>query len=104
MPTHDDIAAQLELLRNHRQLLQISLVQLSGLSPLYAPPGVIKGVDDARSDPAETARLIAEAPEGFEVYSGDEPLSLAFAAYGAVGVLSVDSLNNNNGCNRSYCR
>ncbi|MCU1356089.1 MAG: putative dihydrodipicolinate synthase, partial [Acidimicrobiales bacterium] len=35
--------------------------------------------------------LIADAPEGFEVYSGDEPLSLAFAAYGAVGVVGVSS-------------
>lgn len=49
----------------------------------------IVALKDAAGDPAETARLIAEAPEGFEVYSGDEPLSLAFAAYGAVGVVGV---------------
>ena len=30
-------------------------------------------------------------PAGFEVYSGDEPLSLGFAAYGAVGVVGVAS-------------
>lgn len=35
--------------------------------------------------------LLAEAPAGFEVYSGDEPLSLAFAAYGAVGVIGVST-------------
>lgn len=46
---------------------------------------------DAGGDPAETARLIAEAPDGFEVYSGDEPLTLALAAYGAVGVVGVSS-------------
>jgi 4-hydroxy-tetrahydrodipicolinate synthase len=51
----------------------------------------IVALKDAGGDPAETARLIAEAPEGFEVYSGDEPLSLAFAAYGAVGVVGVAS-------------
>jgi 4-hydroxy-tetrahydrodipicolinate synthase len=49
----------------------------------------IVALKDAGGDPAETARLIAEAPAGFEVYSGDEPLSLAFAAYGAVGVVGV---------------
>ncbi|MEO6627014.1 MAG: 4-hydroxy-tetrahydrodipicolinate synthase [Aquihabitans sp.] len=51
----------------------------------------IVALKDAGGDPAETAGLIAQAPEGFEVYSGDEPLSLAFAAYGAVGVIGVSS-------------
>ncbi len=46
---------------------------------------------DAGGNPARAADLLAEAPEGFEVYSGDEPLSLAFAAYGAVGVVGVSS-------------
>ncbi len=49
----------------------------------------IVALKDAAGDPAATARLIAEAPEGFEVYSGDEPLNLAFAAVGAVGVVGV---------------
>lgn len=51
----------------------------------------IVALKDAGGDPAETARLIEEAPDGFEVYSGDEPLSLAFAAVGAVGVVGVSS-------------
>lgn len=51
----------------------------------------IVALKDAGGDPAETARLISEAPEGFEVYSGDEPLSLAFAAVGAVGTVGVSS-------------
>ena len=49
----------------------------------------IVGLKDASGDPAETGRLIAEAPEGFVVYSGDEPLTLALLAYGAVGVIGV---------------
>ena len=49
----------------------------------------IVALKDAAGDPAETAALIAEAPEGFEVYSGDEPLNLAFAAVGAGGVVGV---------------
>ena len=53
-------------------------------------PNVV-ALKDAGGDPAATAELIARAPEGFEVYSGDEPLSLAFAAYGAVGVVGVSS-------------
>ncbi|HEX2577514.1 MAG TPA: 4-hydroxy-tetrahydrodipicolinate synthase [Aquihabitans sp.] len=51
----------------------------------------IVALKDAAGDPAETARLVAEAPDGFEVYSGDEPLSLAFVAAGAVGVVGVSS-------------
>ncbi len=53
-------------------------------------PNVV-ALKDAGGDPSRTARLLAEAPAGFEVYSGDEPLSLAFAAYGAVGVVGVSS-------------
>ena len=49
----------------------------------------IAGVKDAAGDPAETARLIAAAPEDFELYSGDDALNLAFLAVGAVGVISV---------------
>jgi 4-hydroxy-tetrahydrodipicolinate synthase len=51
----------------------------------------VVGVKDAASDPAETARLIAEAPAGFEVYSGDDSLTLPLLAVGAVGAISVAS-------------
>jgi 4-hydroxy-tetrahydrodipicolinate synthase len=51
----------------------------------------ITGLKDAAGDPAETARLIAEAPSGFEVFSGDDPLTLPLLALGAVGVISVAS-------------
>ena len=51
----------------------------------------ITGLKDAAGDPAETARLIAGAPSGFEVYSGDDALTLPLLAVGAVGVISVAS-------------
>jgi len=51
----------------------------------------IVGVKDATGDPAGSARLIAEAPAGFEVYSGDDALTLPLLAVGAVGVVSVAS-------------
>lgn len=56
----------------------------------HGVPNVV-AIKDAGGDPSRTADLLAAAPEGFEVYSGDEPLSLAFAAYGAVGVVGVSS-------------
>jgi len=49
----------------------------------------IVAVKDAAANPAETAALIASAPVGFEVYSGDDPLTLPLLSVGAVGVVSV---------------
>jgi 4-hydroxy-tetrahydrodipicolinate synthase len=51
----------------------------------------IVGLKDAAGDPAETARLIAHAPAGFEVYSGDDAFTLPLLSVGAVGVISVAS-------------
>lgn len=51
----------------------------------------IVGLKDAAGDPGETARLMARAPGGFEVYSGDDPLTLPLLSVGAVGVISVAS-------------
>ena len=51
----------------------------------------IVALKDAAGDPAETARLIAQAPSQFEVYCGDDALTLPLLAVGAVGVISVAS-------------
>lgn len=49
----------------------------------------IWAVKDAAGDPVESARLIAEAPDDFELYSGDDSLTLPLLAVGAVGVVGV---------------
>ena len=49
----------------------------------------IWAVKDAAGDPAESARLIAEAPADFELYSGDSALTLQLLSVGAVGVIGV---------------
>ncbi len=51
-------------------------------------PNVV-ALKDAAADPPTTAHLIAQAPAGFEVYSGDDIMTLPFLAVGAVGVVSV---------------
>jgi 4-hydroxy-tetrahydrodipicolinate synthase len=51
----------------------------------------IVGVKDATGDVDGAARLVAEAPAGFEVYSGDDWGAFAWACIGAVGVVSVAS-------------
>jgi 4-hydroxy-tetrahydrodipicolinate synthase len=49
----------------------------------------VVGVKDAANDVAGAARLLARAPGSFELYSGDDSLTLALVAVGAVGVISV---------------
>jgi 4-hydroxy-tetrahydrodipicolinate synthase len=56
-----------------------------------AADGVIAGVKDATGDPAGSAALIAAAPHGFELYSGNDGDTLPLLAVGAVGVVSVES-------------
>ena len=49
----------------------------------------VVGVKDAAGDVAGTARLVAAAPDSFEVYSGDDGLTLPLLSVGAVGVIGV---------------
>ena len=49
----------------------------------------IVGLRAAAGSPAETAVFISEAPEDFDVYSGDDNLSLPFISVGATGVIGV---------------
>jgi 4-hydroxy-tetrahydrodipicolinate synthase len=49
----------------------------------------IKGLKDAAGDPGETARVIAGAPDDFDVYSGDDAMTLPLLAVGAVGVIGT---------------
>ena len=51
----------------------------------------VVAVKDAAGDLPETARLVAAAPDDFEVYSGEDALTLPLLAVGAVGVVSVAS-------------
>ena len=49
----------------------------------------IVAVKDAAGDPPGTAHLVAQAPAGFEVYSGDDNMTLPLLSVGAIGVVSV---------------
>jgi 4-hydroxy-tetrahydrodipicolinate synthase len=51
----------------------------------------VVAVKDAAGDPAASARLMARAPAGFELYSGDDAMTLPLLAVGGVGVISVAS-------------
>lgn len=56
-----------------------------------ASDGVICGVKDATANPAASAALVAKAPDGFELYSGNDGDTLPLLSIGAVGVISVES-------------
>ena len=60
------------------------------LLTLAATPN-IAGVKDAAGDVQGAARLVAEAPDGFEVYCGNDADTLPWLSVGAVGVISVAS-------------
>ncbi|MGE0000018.1 MAG: 4-hydroxy-tetrahydrodipicolinate synthase [Ilumatobacteraceae bacterium] len=51
-------------------------------------PNVV-ALKDAAGNPGETAALISSAPEGFEVYSGDDVMTLPLLATGIVGTVGV---------------
>jgi 4-hydroxy-tetrahydrodipicolinate synthase len=51
----------------------------------------IVGVKDSAADVVSTARLVAGAPDGFEVYCGDDVYALPMMAVGAVGLVSVSA-------------
>jgi 4-hydroxy-tetrahydrodipicolinate synthase len=47
------------------------------------------GVKDAAGDPAASAITRAEAPDGFDLYSGDDAFTLPLLAIGGTGVIGV---------------
>jgi 4-hydroxy-tetrahydrodipicolinate synthase len=49
----------------------------------------IVGVKDAAGDPVESARLVAGAPDDFELYIGDDAMALPLLSVGAVGIIGV---------------
>jgi 4-hydroxy-tetrahydrodipicolinate synthase len=57
---------------------------------LAAKPNIV-AVKDSTGDSQGISRLVAEAPDGFEVYSGDDWATFGYVCLGAVGVVSVAS-------------
>lgn len=70
--------------RTGRKVEHDTILRLAG-------DGVICGVKDATANPAGSAALVAAAPDGFELYSGNDGDTLPLLSIGAVGVISVES-------------
>ncbi len=69
--------------RTGRKIETSTLLELA-----HNVPNIV-ALKDAAGNPAETATFIAQAPADFEVYSGDDSLTLPLLAVGAVGVVGV---------------
>src|SRR6202048_605306 len=72
-------------IRTGRKVAHETLVGLAREVP------TIVAVKDATGDPAGAARLVAETPDDFDLYSGDDAMTLPLLAIGAAGVISVAS-------------
>ncbi len=72
-------------IRSGRRIAQATLLRL-----LDHAPNVV-AVKDATGDPVGSARLLCHTHDGFELYSGDDALTLPLLAVGAVGLVSVAS-------------
>jgi 4-hydroxy-tetrahydrodipicolinate synthase len=66
-------------------------IAIETILALVGSHGNVVGVKDASGEVAGAAALVARAPAHFEVYSGDDALTLALMSVGAVGVISVAS-------------
>ncbi|MDH4120572.1 MAG: 4-hydroxy-tetrahydrodipicolinate synthase [Deltaproteobacteria bacterium] len=56
-----------------------------------AEEGIAFAVKEASGNPAQIQKILAQAPAGFQVFSGDDSLTLPIMAMGGVGVISVAS-------------
>ena len=71
--------------RTGRKVEHETIIRLATAVP------TIVGVKDAAANPAASARLTAEAPAGFDLYSGDDSLTLPLLAVGGCGLVGVAS-------------
>lgn len=69
--------------RTGRKILTSTLLRM-----FHEVPNIV-ALKDAAGNPGETAVLIANAPDGVEVYSGDDGLTLPLLASGIVGTVGV---------------
>ncbi len=72
-------------IRSGRRIETATMLRLAREVP------AIVGLKDAAGDPPTTAHLAAQAPAGFEIYCGDDVMTLPLLAVGAVGLISVAS-------------
>jgi 4-hydroxy-tetrahydrodipicolinate synthase len=71
--------------RTGRRIDRSTLLRLA-----HDVPAIV-ALKDAAGDPVGTAHVAASVPAGFDIYSGDDAMTLPLLAVGAVGAISVAS-------------
>ena len=71
--------------RTGRKIATATVLRLA-----HEVPNIV-GLKDAAGNTADAARLMRDAPDDFELYCGDDALTLPFLSIGAGGVISVAS-------------
>jgi 4-hydroxy-tetrahydrodipicolinate synthase len=69
--------------RSGRKINTATIVDLA-----KSVPNIV-ALKDAAGNPGETASVVANAPSSFEIYSGDDSLTLPLLSIGATGVIGV---------------
>lgn len=69
--------------RTGRKVASSTLLRLA-----HEVPNIV-AVKDAAGDAPASAELLADAPDGFELYSGDDSMTLPLLSIGAAGVVGV---------------
>jgi 4-hydroxy-tetrahydrodipicolinate synthase len=69
--------------RSGRKINTATIVDLA-----KSVPNIV-ALKDAAGNPGETASVVANAPADFEIYSGDDSLTLPLLSIGATGVIGV---------------
>jgi len=69
--------------RSGRKMESAMMLRLAGDVPN------VLALKDAAGNPGATASVVRDAPDGFEVYSGDDAMTLPLLAVGAVGAVGV---------------
>jgi 4-hydroxy-tetrahydrodipicolinate synthase len=72
-------------IRSGRRIAASTIVRLA-----HDVPNIV-ALKDAAADPAGTAHLAPQLPAHFEIYSGDDVMTLPLLAVGAIGLISVAS-------------
>jgi 4-hydroxy-tetrahydrodipicolinate synthase len=70
-------------IRTGRKIASSTLLRLA-----HDVPNIV-ALKDAAKDPGATASVKAQAPNDFEIYSGDDSMTLPLMAIGAVGAIGV---------------
>jgi 4-hydroxy-tetrahydrodipicolinate synthase len=68
----------------------VTKIEVDTVLRIAEHPNIV-ALKDAGNDISTSTLLAAQKPDDFEIYSGDDGLTLAFLAIGAVGVISVQS-------------